>query len=111
MVRGARRNFEHYLEDWAVLQGDATRLPIGGPVDAVIADVPYGRQSAVASADVETLIADALAEARRVADRAVVVGDRDRSAAARAAGWAVEALFERPVHRSLTRFVHVLRAE
>jgi tRNA (guanine10-N2)-dimethyltransferase len=111
MVRGARRNFEHYLEDWALARGDATRLPIGGPVDAVVADVPYGRQSVVASRDVETLVSGALAEARRVTDRAVVVADRDRSADARRAGWTVEAVHERPVHRSLTRFVHVLRAD
>jgi tRNA (guanine10-N2)-dimethyltransferase len=108
MARGARRNFAHYLEDWAVVRGDATRLPVGGPVDAVVADVPYGRQSAIASVDVETLVAGALAEARRVTDRAVIVADRDRSADAREAGWDVEAVHERPVHRSLTRFVHVL---
>lgn len=110
MVRGARQNFEHYLEDWAVIRGDATRLPLAGPVDAVVADVPYGRQSAVAGRDVDTLVSGALSEARRVADRAVVVADRDRSADAREAGWSVEALYERPVHRSLTRFVHVLEA-
>lgn len=108
MVRGARRNFAHYLDDWSVVRGDATRLPIAGPVDAVVADVPYGRQSAIASVDVETLVAGALAEARRVADRAVVVADRDRTADAEAAGWTVEAVYDRPVHRSLTRFVHVL---
>ena len=109
MVRGARRNLAHFLEDWAVVRGDAARLPVAGPLDAVIADVPYGRQSAVASDDVEALVRDALAEARRVADRAVVVADRDRSADA-AAGWAVAAVYERPVHRSLTRFVHVLES-
>lgn len=108
MVRGARENLAHYLDDWSLVQGDATQLPFGGPVEAVIADVPYGRQSAVASRDLDTLVTGALSEARRVADRAVIVADRDRSADARAAGWRVEAVYERPVHRSLSRFVHVL---
>jgi len=118
MVRGARTNFDHYLAgDWAVAQADATRLPVlgraegAGPIDAVVADVPYGRQSAVAGRDVDALVAGALAEARRVADAAVVVADRDRSAEAEAGGWTVEAVFERRVHRSLTRFVHVLDGE
>lgn len=111
MVRGARRNLAHYLEDWVVAQGDATRLPIGGPVEAVVVDVPYGRQSAIASVDVDTLVAGGLGEARRVAERAVVVADRDRSSDAREAGWAVEAVHERPVHRSLTRYVHVLSGQ
>ena len=109
MVRGARQNFRAYLDGgWAVLLADAARLPIAGPLDAVVADVPYGRQSAVAGRAVEALVEAVLREARRVADRAVVVADRDRSAGAREAGWVVEAVYERPVHRSLTRFVHVL---
>ncbi|MFB6352962.1 MAG: methyltransferase domain-containing protein [Halobacteriales archaeon] len=109
MVQGARENLRHYLDGgWAVIQGDATRLPVGGPVEAVVADVPYGRQSAIAGRDADAVVAGVLAEARRVADRAVVVADRDRSADARAAGWTVAAVYERPVHRSLTRFVHVL---
>ena len=109
MIRGAEENLAAYLDgDWALVLGDAARLPIAGPLDAVVADVPYGRQSAVAGRDVEALVRAVLAEARRVAERAVVVADRDRSAAAADAGWAVEARFERPVHRSLTRFVHVL---
>lgn len=110
MVRGARENFERYLTDWALCLGDATRLPIDSQLDAVVADLPYGRQSLVAHLDLGTLIARTLEEARRVAPRAVVVVDRDCSAAARSAGWTVRAVHERPVHRSLTRFVHVLTA-
>lgn len=110
MVRGARVNFERYLEDWRLSLGDTTRLPVGQGVDAVVADLPYGRQSVVAHGDLVTLIAGMLEEARRVAPRAVVVVDRDCTAAARTAGWSVAAVHERPVHRSLTRHVHVLTA-
>lgn len=111
MVRGAHENLEHYLpSDWAVIQGDAVRLPVGGPVDAVVTDVPYGRQSAVAGRDVEALVRGTLSEARRLTDRAVVVADRNRSADARETGWTVDVVYERPVHRSLTRYVHVLES-
>ncbi|HKJ59398.1 MAG TPA: TIGR01177 family methyltransferase [Halobacteriales archaeon] len=120
MVRGARKNLERYLGEGAETAGstpagfdvglaDAARLPIrDGGVAAVVVDVPYGRQSKVASTDVDSLVGAAFREARRVADRAVVVADRSRESEAIGAGWTVEAVFERPVHRSLTRYVHVL---
>jgi tRNA (guanine10-N2)-dimethyltransferase len=53
-------------------------------------------------------VSGALAEAARVAPRAVMVADRDWRGPAREAGWAVDAAFERRVHRSLTRHVLVL---
>ena len=116
MVAGARENLAHYLEThcledgFAVARGDATRLPFADDAfDGVVFDAPYGRQSKVENDSLSVLVGDALAEARRVAARAVVVGDRSYDAAAEAAGWTVDAHIERPVHRSLTRHVHVLR--
>jgi tRNA (guanine10-N2)-dimethyltransferase len=127
MVRGARENLSHYLDGsdgvsgaadeagaFAVCRGDARRLPVAGedgdgPIDAVVFDAPYGRQS-WASDELSAVVGDALAEARRVATRAVVVGDRSWADAAETAGWVVADRFERRVHRSLTRHVLVLRA-
>ena len=116
MVRGARENLREYVGSrsdggpgWHVARGDATALPLpDDAVDGVAFDAPYGRQSKVARHDLADLVAEALAEAARVAPRAVVVADRDWRAAAREAGWAVDASFERRVHRSLTRHVLVL---
>ena len=120
MARGARENLARYLgggddptgstsAGFDVGQSDAARLPLrAGSVDAVVVDVPYGRQSKVASDDVDSLVAAVLEEAHRVAGRGVVVADRSREGEAVDAGWTVEAVFERPVHRSLTRYVHVL---
>jgi tRNA (guanine10-N2)-dimethyltransferase len=121
MVAGARENLAHYLEThylethyledgFAVARGDATRLPFADDAfDGVVFDAPYGRQSKVENDSLSALIGDALAEARRVAARAVVVGNGPYDDAAEAAGWTVDAHIERPVHRSLTRHVHVLR--
>lgn len=120
MVRGARENLAAELDgrdhagvtepgDWSVLRGDAASLPIGPRrVDGVVFDAPYGRQSKI-EGDLTELVSGALAEAARVAKRCVVVGDRSWAGRAREAGWHVEAAFERPVHRSLTRHVVVLR--
>jgi len=109
MVRGTRENLAAHLEDFGLFRADATRLPLrDGAVDAAVFDAPYGRQSAVERHDLADLVGGALTEARRVAPRAVVVGDRSWADAASDAGWAVESRFERRVHRSLTRHVLVL---
>ena len=110
MARGALENLEAFLDgEFETVRADATSLPFRDDAfDGVVFDAPYGRQSKVASEGVETLTAGALAEARRVAPRAVVVADRPLDAAAREAAWTVDSTFERRVHRSLVRHVHVL---
>lgn len=127
MAHGARENLEAYLEaaadtpagidpgDFAVVRGDATALGVRDrAVDAVVFDAPYGRQSKVARHDLGDLVAGALAEAHRVSApdaTAVLVADRSWRDAAVAAGWRLDARFERRVHRSLVRHVHVLEKE
>ncbi|WP_144798370.1 THUMP domain-containing protein [Halorubrum depositum] len=125
MVRGTRENLREYVgggpeappgdggaPDWHVARGDATALPLrDDAVDGVAFDAPYGRQSKIATHDLADLVSGALAEAARVAPRAVIVADRDWRGPARAAGWTVDAAFERRVHRSLTRHVLVLDRE
>ncbi|WP_231185745.1 methyltransferase domain-containing protein [Haladaptatus sp. DYF46] len=111
MVRGAARNLARYAPDAdaATVRGDATHLPLADDtIDGVVFDAPYGRQSKIANLDLDDLVSGALAEAHRVASRAVVVGDRSWAGEARNAGWNVEDEFERRVHRSLTRYVVVL---
>ncbi len=112
MVRGTAENLAHYLGDdreWATIRADAARLPLRSDrADGVVFDAPYGRQSAIAG-ELSDLVGTALAEARRIAPRAVVVGDRSWAGAAEAAGWTVTDRFERRVHRSLTRHALVLR--
>jgi tRNA (guanine10-N2)-dimethyltransferase len=110
MVRGTGENLAAFLDtDFAVARADATNLPVtDGAVGAVVLDAPYGRQSKIAGRGPDALVRGALTEARRVADRCVLVADRPCEAHARTGGWIVGERFERPVHRSLTRHVHVL---
>ncbi|MFB6132140.1 MAG: methyltransferase domain-containing protein [Halanaeroarchaeum sp.] len=111
MVHGTRQNLDTYLEGPRdVGLADATRLPFHDDrVDAAVFDAPYGRQSKIERHSLADLVAGALAEGRRVADRGVLVADRDWRDAATAAGWSVDRVFERRVHRSLDRYIHVLR--
>lgn len=120
MTRGARENLGRYLDEppvdsvappgsHEVLRADATRLPLRDEAaDGVVFDAPYGRQSHIANQSLDALVGDALSEARRVAPRAVVVGDRSWAEAARDAGWTVDSTFERRVHGSLVRHILVL---
>lgn len=122
MVRGTRRNLAAYLNGgYETLLGDATRLPFVDragdddptgsemPFDGVVFDAPYGRQSKVAGRPLDALLESTLAEIRGLAPIAVVVSDRPCDAVATAADWTIETRFDRRVHRSLTRHVHVLR--
>jgi tRNA (guanine10-N2)-dimethyltransferase len=110
MVRGSQRNLADGLDgDWDVMRGDARSLPVADDgIDAVVFDAPYGRQSKI-EGDLNSLVLEALEEARRVASRCVIVGDKPWAQPAHEAGWTTEAAFDRPVHRSLTRYVLVLR--
>jgi tRNA (guanine10-N2)-dimethyltransferase len=110
MASGSRANLAHYLDGgWGVARGDARSLPVvDGAVDAVVFDAPYGRQSKI-EGRLDRLVLEALEEARRVASRCVVVGDRPWAQPAHEAGWRTEAAFDRQVHRSLTRYVLALR--
>ncbi|MGM0592480.1 MAG: methyltransferase domain-containing protein, partial [Halobacteriota archaeon] len=110
MVRGTHENLTALnVEGFDVVRGDATTLPFRDDVaDGVVFDAPYGRQSKIARHSLVDLVGGALAEARRVAPRGVLVADRSWATLAEAAGWEVESVFERRVHRSLTRYVHVM---
>lgn len=109
MVAGTRENLAAYIESFDVARADATSLPLhDDAVDAVVFDAPYGRQSKIETHELADLVAGALSEARRVADRCVMVADRDWREAATDAGWTVTDRFDRRVHQSLTRYVLVL---
>ncbi|GAB7093841.1 TIGR01177 family methyltransferase [Halolamina litorea] len=114
MVRGTKENLDALVAgvDTAVARADATRLPLrDGAVDGVVFDAPYGRQSKIATHRLEDLVEGALEEVARVSgDDAVCVlmADRGWESAIAPTDWHLTDRFERPVHRSLTRYVHVL---
>ncbi|MFC7204940.1 methyltransferase domain-containing protein [Haloferax namakaokahaiae] len=109
MARGAKVNLDHYVGSGEVVRGDATALPFSDDsIDGVVFDAPYGRQSKIARHTLEELVRGALSEVARVSHRCVMVADRSWVEVAEAVGWEVEQVFERRVHRSLVRYVHLL---
>ena len=114
MVRGTAANLDALVAgvETAVARADATRLPLrDGVVDGVVFDAPYGRQSKIATHGLGDLVAGALAEAARVGGddaTCVLMADRDWREAIAGTVWRLTDRFERRVHASLTRHVHVL---
>lgn len=112
MVMGTRENLAMFVDthEGGVFRGDATSLPVADEViDAVVLDVPYGRQSPITGTDRDSLVIDALTEASRLAESAVIVADRSLAKEVRSAGWRLRGHFSRRVHRSLVRHIHDLR--
>lgn len=109
MVEGTRENLTHYIRNpGAVIQGDAAHLPVCRDLDAVVADAPYGRQSKIAGYPRDELVLQMLRDIHALTPRAVVVCDKSLTELVTATPWTVEDQFKRPVHRSLTRWIHVL---
>lgn len=114
MVRGTKKNLDALVEgvEAHVSRADATRLPLReNVVDGVVFDAPYGRQSKIATHRLEDLVEGALSEVSRVSTEdatCVLMADRDWREAVAPTEWRVTDRFERRVHGSLTRHVHVL---
>jgi tRNA (guanine10-N2)-dimethyltransferase len=112
MLPGAEMNLKDCGSEYHVLCGDACNLPIADQsVDAVVTDPPYGRSAVVMAESVESLYRGALLEIYRVLKRgghAVVISDFELSLTDDA-GFVVAGRHSQRVHRSLTRYVVVLR--
>lgn len=110
MVEGARRNVAAIAPGAPparLVVASAGALPVRR-VDAAAFDAPYGRQSPIAGRSAVDLVRATLEELLAVTPRCVAVFDEPVGDLARRVGWRVDDTFERPVHRSLTRYVSLL---
>jgi tRNA (guanine10-N2)-dimethyltransferase len=123
MVRGARENAEVFNLSADLFLGDAARLPVRtASIDAVVTDLPYGRASLIACLEPrntteaggrrEQLYHEALVELYRVLKpgrRAVIVANSPALAGtARECGFQCREVHRCRVHKSLTRYIHLL---
>ena len=112
MIRGADMNLRSHGFKYQLASGDACNLPLkDGSIDAVVTDPPYGRSAVVMAESVESLYKNALLEIYRVmkvGGRAVVISDFELPWADEI-GFVVTGLYKNRVHRSLTRYIMVLR--
>jgi tRNA (guanine10-N2)-dimethyltransferase len=118
MVRGTRENAAFFNLAADLFRSDAAHVPLKAAcVDAVATDLPYGRASPVAcvaeaGASRAQLYREALAEVYRVLKpgrSAVIVANSPALAStARECGFQCRAVHSYRVHKSLTRYIHLL---
>lgn len=113
LVVGARMNLEAFELDYALMEGDACRIPFKDAIiNAVVTDPPYGRSAAILAESLEELYSCALEEIQRVLKPggiAVVVSDKDALEYGKKAGLKVIGIYVQRVHRSLTRTITIFQ--
>ncbi|WP_292391471.1 TRM11 family SAM-dependent methyltransferase [Methanosarcina sp. UBA5] len=115
LVKGALMNLEAFKLDYALMEGDACRVPLKeATINAVVTDPPYGRSAAILGGSLEELYSCALNEIERVLKPggiAVVVSDKAAAEYGEKAGLKVLNIYVQRVHRSLTRTITVFQKE
>ncbi|HII92835.1 MAG TPA: methyltransferase domain-containing protein [Methanosarcina sp.] len=115
LVKGALMNLEAFKLDYALMEGDACRVPLKEEtINAVVTDPPYGRSAAILGGSLEELYSCALSEIERVLKPggiAVVVSDKAAAEYGEKAGLKVLNIYSQRVHRSLTRTITVFQKE
>ncbi|HWQ47550.1 MAG TPA: TRM11 family methyltransferase [Methanosarcina sp.] len=113
LVKGAHMNLETFKLDYALMEGDACRVPLKeATINAVVTDPPYGRSAAILGGSLEELYSCALNEIERVLKPrgiAVVVSDKAAAEYGEKAGLKVLSIYTQRVHRSLTRTITVFQ--
>ncbi len=113
LVVGARMNVEAFELDYALMEGDACRMPFKqATIDAIVTDPPYGRSAAILAESLEKLYSCSLEEIQRVLKPggiAVVVSDKEALEYGKKAGLKVLGIYVQRVHRSLTRTITIFQ--
>ncbi|MEM2933622.1 MAG: methyltransferase domain-containing protein [Methanocellales archaeon] len=113
MARGAKLNLDFYGANYYLLISDACNLPLKNKcIDAIVTDPPYGRSARIEARDIEDLYNRSLLEMHRVLKEnkiAVVVSDRSIKSLAENAKFQVLEVIQQRVHKSLTRYIWVLK--
>ncbi len=113
MVRGAKLNLDFYNANYFLLISDACNLPLKNRcIDAIVTDPPYGRSARIEARDIEDLYRRSLLEMHRVLKEnkiAVVVSDRSIKSLAENAKFEVLEVVQQRVHKSLTRYIWILK--
>jgi tRNA (guanine10-N2)-dimethyltransferase len=113
MVKGAKLNLDFYGAKYFLLISDACNLPLKNCcIDAIATDPPYGRSAKIEAKGIEDLYRRSLIEMHRVLKEnkiAIVVSDRSIKSLAENAKFEVLEVIQQRVHKSLTRYIWVLK--
>ncbi|EQD39708.1 RNA methylase, partial [mine drainage metagenome] len=110
MVKGARLNLKYYSIDGRIYNSDIRNLKIDDKIDAIVSDLPYGRNSPLLG-DIESLYEAAFTRFSELLDRGryciVIVGNERLLSYVN--DFSIVDLVKIKVHNSLTRSFVVLR--
>jgi len=110
MVKGARLNLKYYSIDCRIYNSDTRNLKINEHVDAIVSDLPYGRNSPLLG-DIKSLYESAFKKFSDILDRGryciVIVGNEGLLSFAN--DFSTVDIIRMKVHNSLTRSFVVLR--
>lgn len=112
MATGARLNLKYFgIRDFEVTSEDFTSMAIGRLYDAIITDLPYGKNSRLSQKNLSRLYGDSFRkchEILRPSGKCVIVVSDLKLLEQSEPFFSVEKVFKYRVHRSLTRYFTVL---
>ncbi len=106
-VARAEENLAHYDASANLVVGDATACDRYGAFDAIVTDLPYGRNSILREAE-ETFTSFFAAAARVTGTMVVAADEKFPLAPLFSASWNETASFSWPLHKSMTKRIFVL---
>ncbi len=110
MVRGAAQNLDFYNMEAHLAVGDATRLPLkDDSIDAIVTDLPYGRASPVAGDLFEAASSELFRVVKRGRNAVIVFNSPVLYDSLKDYGFVITERHEYRVHKSLRRYIAVLR--
>ena len=113
MSTGAKLNLKYFgVRDYRISNEDFLKLEIPGPVDAIVTDFPYGKNSRLSDKNLEALYGQSFKKFHQILSSGrmavVVVSEKGKLELAKDF-FEIVKVFEFRVHRSLTRYFAVLR--
>jgi len=106
-IRRSEENLAHYGQHANLAVGDATACDQYGAFDAIVTDLPYGRNSVLK--DAEATFTRFFGAAAKITGTMVVAADEAfRLAPGFSASWRETASFSWPLHKSMTKRIYLL---
>ncbi len=101
---GAEENLNYYKVKAKVINTDFLEWH-DGKFDAIVTDLPYGRSSSIHGN--ANFYREAIAKFREHSNKAVIMSHIDLEPALEKSGWKLERKLIIPIHKSLTRYIHL----
>ncbi len=111
----SKNNKNNYNNKYDLIVGDASKIPLeSNSINYVITDLPYGHSSSIFGTSIMSLYENALYEIHRVLcqnGKGVIISSKKINDIIINKNFTILKIYEYRVHKSLTRFIHVIIKE